>query len=139
MGCEPCAPRAGCPVDLSRLFAIDPADQGRIVFVPHPSVGLVRADCPADEIWRAVLAGDDAAMAAIDPGSGPVWLLVQRVETGVDVARISEREWRFAAQLCAGQQLQAALDEAADIDRSAALAGHLAAARFTGFRLEEAP
>jgi len=35
--------------------------------------------------------------------------------------------------------LQAALDEAADIDRSAALAGHLAAARFTGFRLEEAP
>jgi len=126
-------------LDFSRLLAIDPADQGRIVFVPHPSVALVRADCPVDEIWRAVLAGDDAAIAAIDLGSGPVWLLVQRLDTGVDVIRLSEGEWRFAAQLCAGRQLQAALDEAADIDRSAALAGHLAAARFTGFRLEEAP
>jgi len=35
--------------------------------------------------------------------------------------------------------LQAALDEAADIDTSAALAGLLAAGRFTGFRLEAAP
>ena len=125
-------------LDLSCLLAVDPVDHGRIVFVRHPSVGLVQADCPVDAIWRAVLAQDDAAMAAIDLGSGPVWLLVQRFGSDVDIARISEREWRFAAQLCAGRRLQAALDEAPDLDASAALTGHLAARRFTGFRLDSA-
>jgi hypothetical protein len=87
----------------------------------------------------AVLAQDEAAMAAIDLGSGPVWLFVQRFETGVDVSRLSEQEWRFAARLCAGQGLQAALDDPSGFDAPAALAAHLAAGRFTGFRLERAP
>lgn len=126
-------------LDLSCLSALGPADRGRVAFVPHPSVSLVHADCPVDAIWRAVLAGDDAAMAAIDLGSGPVWLLVQRCATRVDVLRISEREWRFAALLCAARPLQAALDEVPDLDASAALAGHLAAGRFTGFSLDQAP
>ena len=125
--------------DTSHLLAIDPADHGRIIFVPHPSVGLVQASYPVDAIWRAVLAQDDAAMAAVDLGSGPVWLMVQRFETGVDVSRLSEGEWRFAAELCAGRPLQAALDEVSGLDATAALAGHLAAGRFTGFRLETAP
>jgi NADPH-dependent ferric siderophore reductase len=34
-------------------------------FVPHPSVRLVFVRYPADAIWRAVLAGDDAALSAI--------------------------------------------------------------------------
>jgi uncharacterized membrane protein YphA (DoxX/SURF4 family) len=123
-------------LDLSRLVAVDPADYGRIAFVPHPSVGLVQSDCPADTIWRAVLAQDDAVMAAIDLGSGPVWLMVQRFATGVEVARFSEQEWRFANRLCAGQPLQKALDDVSGFDASAVLAGHLAAGRFTGFRLE---
>jgi len=126
-------------LDLSRLVAVDPADYGRIAFVPHPSVGLVQSDCPADTIWRTVLAQDDAVMAAIDLGSGPVWLMVQRFATGVEVARFSEQEWRFANRLCAGQPLQKALDDVSGFDASAALAGHLAAGRFTGFRLETAP
>jgi hypothetical protein len=75
-------------------------------------------------------------MAAIDLGSGPVWLRVQRLGTGVDVMRISEREWRFAAQLFSGRPLQAALDAAPWLDAATALAGHLAAGRFIGFRLE---
>jgi hypothetical protein len=126
-------------LDLPCLSAIDPADHGRIIFVPHPSVGLVQADFPVDTILRAVLAQDDAAMVAVDLGSGPVWLLVQRFETGIDVARLSEQEWRFAAQLCSGRPLQAALREASDADAVAALAGHLAAGRFSGFKLEAAP
>lgn len=125
-------------LDLSRLSMVDPADHGRIVLLPHPSVGLVQADHPVDAIWRAVLAQDEPAMAAIDLGSGPVYLLVQRLETGVDVMRISETEWRFAAQLCAGRPLQAALDTASGLDAAAALAGHLAAGRFIGFRLDAA-
>jgi hypothetical protein len=125
-------------LDLSRLSSIDPANHGRIVLVPHPALGLVQADYPVDAIWRAVLAQDDAAMAAIDQGSGPVWLLVQRIETGVDVIRISAGEWRFATQLCSGRSLQEALDAAPGLDAARALAGHLAAGRFTSFRRERA-
>jgi hypothetical protein len=126
-------------LDLSCLSALGPADRGRVAFVSDPSVGLVHADCPVDAIWRAVLARDDAAMAAIDLGSGPVWLLIQRCATGIDVTRISEREWRFAALLCAGRPLQTALEEVTDVDASVVLAAHLAAGRFTGFSLDQAP
>jgi putative DNA-binding protein len=124
--------------DLSHLSAVDPADYGRIVFATHPTIGLVHANHPVDAVWRAVLAQDDAAMATIDVGSGPVWLLVQRLETRVDVRRINEKEWQFAAQLCAGRPLQAALDATPDFDAATALAEHLAAGRFTGFKLEPA-
>ena len=126
-------------VDLSRLSAIDRANDGGIVLLAHPSVGLVWADDPVDAIWRAVLAQDDIAIAAIDLGSGPVWLLVQRLESGVDIMRISEEEWRFAEQLCSGRPLQTALDAAPGLDVAAALAGHLAAGRLIGFRLESTP
>ena len=126
-------------VDLSRLSAIDRANDGGIVLLAHPSVGLVWADDPVDAIWRAVLAQDDIAIAAIDLGSGPVWLLVQRLGSGVDIMRISEEEWRFAEQLCSGRPLQAALDAAPGLDVAAALAGHLAAGRLIGFRLESTP
>ena len=126
-------------LDPSCLLTVDPTHRGRIVFVPHPSVGLVQANYPVDAIWRAVLAQDDAAMAAVGLASGPVWLLVQRPETGVDVMRIGDKEWRFARDLCAGRPLQAALDAASGLDAAAALAGHLAASRFSGFRLEAVP
>jgi hypothetical protein len=125
-------------LNLSCLAELDPAEHARIAFVPHPSVDLVQADCPVDAIWRAVLARHDAAITAIDLESGPVWLLVQRYVTGVEVARMSEREWRFAKLLCAGRPLQAALDEVPDLDAAAELAGHFLAGRFTGFRLNAA-
>ena len=126
-------------LDPSCLLTVDPADQDRIVFVPHPSVGLVQASYPVDAIWRAVLARDDAGMAAVDLGSGQVWLLVQRFEAGVDVARLREGEWRFAAQLCGGRPLQAALEEVSGLDAPAELASHLAAGRFSGFKVGAAP
>jgi hypothetical protein len=123
------------PLDIARLSAIDPADHGRIVFVPHPSVALVHADHPVDAIWRSVLAQDDAAMAAVDLGAGPVRLLVQRLETGVDVRRLSESAWHFMVALCAGRPLQDAMDSAPKVDVAATLAEHLAAGRFIGFEL----
>jgi Putative DNA-binding domain len=122
------------PLDLSRLSVIDPADQGRVVFVPHPSVGLVRADHPVDAIWRAVLAQDDAAMAAIDLGAGPARLLVHRAETGVDVKSMSGPAYRFMAELCASRPLQAAIDAAPGVDATISLAEHLAAGRFVDFQ-----
>src|SRR6202023_2658552 len=116
-------------LDPTRLAALALEDQGRVCFMPHPSVGFVRADYPVDVIWRAVLGGDDAALAALDLDAGPVHLLVQRLASGVEVLRLDERAWRFAAALCHGRPLQAALDAATEIDPTGLLAEHLAAGR----------
>src|SRR5713101_4996635 len=114
---------------------VEPLDPRRLA--PHPSVGLLRVDHPADLIWRAVLEEDDDALSAIDPGAGPAWLLVQRLATGVEVRRMSESAWRITAALFAGRPLAAALDEAPDTEASALLADHLAAGRFIDFSLNE--
>ena len=120
-------------LDIERLSALSSEDHGRLRFTPNPSAGLVHADCPADEIWRAVLEGDDEAMAAIDIGDGPVWLLVRRLETGVDVARLAEAEARFLLLLIDGMSLDGALLAAGDIDATALLARFLAHGVFTDF------
>lgn len=123
------------PLDLARLAAINPNEQGRIALVPHPSIGFVCADYPVDEIRRSVLAADDAAMAAIDLGAGPVWLLVQRFDTGLNVRRLGEAEWRFTAALCAGRPLDEAIAAVPDADAAMMLANHLAAGVFIDFAL----
>ncbi|MGH8634937.1 MAG: HvfC/BufC family peptide modification chaperone [Burkholderiales bacterium] len=126
------------PLDIARLAALTEDEQGRVRFAPHPAAGLVRADHPADSIWRAVLAQDDTALAAIDPAVGPVWLLVHLAEAGVEVSRLSECAWRFTAALFAGGPLCSALDEAPCTEAQALLAEHLAAGRFSGFSLADA-
>ena len=125
------------PLYPHRLAALAEAERARVSFVPHPSVSLVSADYPVDAIWRAVLAQDDTALAAIDLDAGAVWLLVQRLATGVEVRRMSESAWRISAALFAGRPLAAALDEAPDTEASALLADHLAAGRFIDFSLNE--
>jgi hypothetical protein len=124
------------PLDVALLDCIDPADHGRVCFTPHPSVGLVRAAYPADEIWRGTLAQDDTALAAVDLNAGPVWLLVERLETGVEVTRLDEPAWCFSDALFASRPLQASIDAAPMIDAAAALASHLAAGRIVGFELD---
>jgi hypothetical protein len=125
------------PLDVARLAALSEDEQARVMFAPHPSAGHVRAEHPADSIWRAVLAQDDAALAAIDPAAGPVWLLVHRAETGVEVSRLSECAWRFSVALFAGRALHQALDEAQCAEAQATLTEHLAAGRFSGFSLAD--
>ncbi len=125
------------PLDIARLAALTEEEQARVRFAPHPGLGLVRADYPADAIWRAVLNQDDAALASIDLASGPVWLLVHRAEAGVDVSRLSEGAWCFTAALLAGHPLHRALEEACCTDAHAVLAEHLSAGRFAGFSLAE--
>ncbi|MDE1904330.1 MAG: putative DNA-binding domain-containing protein, partial [Alphaproteobacteria bacterium] len=120
-------------LDPARLGALNAAEQRRIRFVPHPSVGLVRADHPVDAIWRAVLAQDEAAMAAIDLGSGPVRLLAQRRETGVEIARLDGPAWRFTAALCGGRSLEEAIAAAGGVDATSVLASHLINGVFIDF------
>jgi Putative DNA-binding domain len=121
------------PLDVRRLARLAPQDHAGIAFVTHPSVTLVRAGYRVDEIWRAVLARDDAGLAAIDPSPFPVRLLVGRWQLHVDVARIGIVEFDFLARLCAARPLGDAVREAGGLDASKALAGHLAAGRFADF------
>ena len=127
------------PLDLARLGAVAAADRDRIAFLLHPSVGLVEADHPLDAVWRAVLAQDDNAMAAIDLDAGPVRLLVERCATGVEVTRLEEPAWRFAAALYASRPLRRAIEAAPEVDAAALLAEHFAAGRFIGFEFVDGP
>ncbi len=127
------------PLDLARLQTLAPEDQARVSFVPHPSIGVLRTDYPVDVIWRGVLAGDDAALAAVDLKSGPVCLLVERRATGVEVSRLDAAAWRFAGALCDGRPLVDVFDASAreqgGAEHESWLAEHLAAGRFIDFRL----
>ena len=127
------------PLDIARLASIDASDQARVRFTPHPSVSLLSSPYPVDAIWRAVLARDDAAMAAIDLGAGAVHLLIERRSDEVEIKRLDEPRWRFAEALFSGETLSAALGACSDPDATAWLAEHLAAGHFTSFRLEAAP
>jgi hypothetical protein len=128
------------PLDLARLQALRPEDQARVSFVPHPALTLLCADHPADAIWRGVLDGDDAALAAIDLTSGPVSLLVGRSATGVEISRLDPAAWRFAAALCDRRPLAdvvaACPQPAGDQGHGVMLAGHLAAGWFVDFHLD---
>jgi hypothetical protein len=125
------------PLDPNRLGAVEPAMRERIRFVGDPSITLLRTDHPADAIWRAVLADDDVALAAIDVADGPAPLLVQRLATGIEVARLDEPVWRITVALLAGQPLGVALLSADPCTAASVLAEHLAAGRFIDFDLAE--
>src|SRR5262249_40759532 len=128
-------------LELSQLAAVAPEDQYRVSFRAHPSVGLVRSDFPVDDIWRAVLSGDDGAMAAIDLAAGPVFLLVTRGEAGLEVARMEKSAWRFVETLCCGEPLLCAIIAAPGLDAANLLTEQLARGRFVAFALDpyEAP
>jgi len=123
------------PLDVAELATVAPEDQGRISFVARPSVSLLRLAHPVDSIWRAILASDDDALRQIDIESGPINLLVERRETGIEVERADEPSWLFLSTLCAGQPIEVALELAGDLDCPTALADHLASGRFSEFEL----
>jgi len=127
------------PLNVASLTTIPTSEHGRLWFVPHPSISLVHAAHPVDAVWRAVLAEDDSALAQIDLKAGPVWLLVERLDTSVDVTRTSEPAWRFLFALCTPRPLEAAIKAAGSIDVCAALAEHLVAGRFASFRPTDRP
>jgi hypothetical protein len=106
-----------------------------VCFTPHPSVSLVSSSYPVDEIWRAVLARDDATLAAMDLSTGAVRLLIERRACEIEVTRMDERRWKFAEALFAGHSLSAALAVADDPDATAWLAAHLAAGHLSDFAL----
>jgi hypothetical protein len=87
------------------LARIDPACHAALRFEPHPSLRLLALAYPADRIADAVLSGDDAAMAQVEPGARPVWLAVHRGPDGVEARRFEPHAYRFIARLCSGEPL----------------------------------
>jgi hypothetical protein len=123
------------PLEYWQLLDVEPSLQGRLCFAPHPSVSLVFSLYPVDAIWRAVLARDDTALAAIDLSAGSVWLLVERYDSEIKITQMGERRRKFAEALFAGQSLSAALAAADDPEAPAWLAAHLTAGHFIDFAL----
>jgi hypothetical protein len=120
-------------LDPSALAGLAASEHDRVRFVPHPSVRLLSLHHPADVIWRAVLGGDDPALAAIALTSEPLWLLVHRGSAGVAVRRLMQDEARMTAMLCSGSALVEAMPERDSAAFVALLADHLAQRRFAGF------
>lgn len=123
------------PVDPAALSALDPVHHGAVRFTPHSSLSLLHLKYPADSIADAVIARDDAAMAAIDLDSGPIWLVTHRGPDGVEARRMSEGEWRFAERLCTNWMLADVIVAFDDVDAGSLLADHLARGRFAGFSI----
>ena len=122
-------------LEYSQLLDIEPSDQGRVCFTPHPSVSLVSSPYPVDAIWRAVLGRSDEALAAIKLSSGVVRVLVERRAGEIEVTRMDERRWKFAEALFAGDSISTALTVADNPDAAVWLAAHLAAGHLSGFSL----
>jgi hypothetical protein len=125
-------------LDYRKLLNIDPSAQAYLCFASHPSVSLLSSPYPVDEIWRAVLARDDATTAAIALASGPTRLLIERRSGEVEVTRLDQPRWTFAEALLTGKPLAAALEAAGVPHATHWLAEHLAAGHFIDFQLEPA-
>ena len=117
---------------LARVANVPPEN---LVLLPHPAIALLQLDYPATAIWRAVLSEDDSALGALDLSGGPEWVMVERGGEGVEVIPLAESDWRFTAALCAGQTFAKAVEAAIDADVPVVFARHLAAGRFSGFRV----
>jgi hypothetical protein len=126
------------PLEYLQILDVEPSLQGHLCFAAHPSVSLVFSPYPVDTIWRAVLARDDTALAAIDLSVAAVRLLVERYDSEIKITQMGEQRWKFAEALFAGQSLSAALAVADDPDAPAWLAEHLTAGHFTDFALSNA-
>ncbi|MBS0245849.1 MAG: putative DNA-binding domain-containing protein [Proteobacteria bacterium] len=122
------------PLDLRKLEDLALEEQARVSFAANPSVSTIALSYPADALWRAVVDRDDDALAGVDIDSGPVWLLIERGDAGVTIARMERDEWTVARQILSGVALSA-LNTPDQIDLPEEIARHLAAGRIASFTL----
>jgi len=121
--------------DLAALASLSAAEQSALRFSAHPSVTLLALDTPADAIWQAVLASDEAALATLQPAGPRIHLLVERLGADLSVRRLAAAEWAFAQALCSGSPLGAAIAAHTEIDVQGQLALHLGEGRLSGWQL----
>ena len=127
-------------LDVARLAALDAAESCRLRLQPHPALRLLRLQYPVDQIWRAISGEDEAALSVIDLTAGLIHLLIFRDRRGVSIRRLTAADWEITQQLCAGETLEAALDNILPAnlgDRTRFLAAHLAEGHFVAFSLAQ--
>ena len=121
--------------DLSALALVGAEQLPQLCFRADPSVSLLSLDTPADAIWQAVLAANEAALAALDPLSPRVYLLIERLGADLSVRRLAPQAWAFAQALCAGTPLGVALATHTGVDVQGQLALHLSDGRLCAWQL----
>jgi len=117
------------PIAPAQLAGLAGEALAQLRLAPQPGFSLLQLAHPADAIWRAVLAQDEAAMSVALAG-GPVRLQVERAGSDVRLTRLTHDEWRLAAALCASQPLAQAVEDQDPTDVERWLGEHLAAGRF---------
>jgi hypothetical protein len=132
-----CVARApDAPVlDPAALFDIDPAILEQCAFTSHEAAQLLETRSPADEIWRAVLSGDDDALGKLSFDNEPIRILVCRRDDGAHLRRLSLEESRVTAKLLMGVSLREAFADAEVSLATALLPALLAAGIFTRIRI----
>lgn len=129
-------------LDATRLQALAPQELAHVRFRPHPGVSALALRFPAERIWRAVLARDEAGMRAIDLSAGRGWVLIERDPShAVQISRVPDAVGRLTERLFAGAPLHAVLaargQDMQDMqDMQMALAEHLACGRLVDFDLD---
>jgi len=122
-------------LDVQALAQLTEDQQDSVRFRAHPSVSLLTLAHPAHRIWQAVLARDDAALRAIDPGCGGERLVVHHsATTGAEVLHVSADGMRFTTALCAGMALSEALGTVEPSIAASLLGEFLARGAFSGLR-----
>jgi hypothetical protein len=117
-------------LDMAVLADLAESDHGRVRFVRHPAVRLLSVHYPADAIWRAVLADNDAALGTLALNIEQRWLLIQREREGVTVQRMTQDEARWTGLLFSGAALAEVAPERDSAPFIALLADHLVQGRF---------
>ncbi len=117
---------------LDTFRDIGPETYALLRFRIHPSVTIMQFGFPVDRIAGAVLADDDDAMASIDLGESPIWLLVHRGASGVAAERLAPAAYKFLRRLFAGDELGAIFDQE-NPDIAQTLARQFMLGTLTGF------
>jgi len=129
-----CAARADDTpaIAIDALASVPEALHGAIRLRACPGVAVLHPAAPVDRIVAAVLADDDAAMAAIDLADIPPGILIQRSPGGVTAERLDDEAARLLPRLLAGEPL-GAVAEAGGPGFAALLARQFLAGRIAGF------
>ena len=117
-------------LDPGSLATLSVEAQALLRLAAHPAVQLIALSYPAEAIWRAVLAEDEAGLGATRIVADPHWLLLQRASDGLALRRLDEAEGAFTAGLFTGRPLCELLTPDMPPGLLALLAEHLAQGRF---------
>ena len=113
------------PFDWSSLSSIDESTQGRLWFVPNPTLRLVRSDYPILHIWQ-INQPDREADEIIDLDEGPEQLvLVRGSDHVITMERVDAATFALLSACRLGRQVAGAVAEAITADADADAAGIL--------------